>query len=544
MLTRKATIKDTEMRLKQALLDLKETQDLNTRLLQEHEDSEQEIQVVIKKNSDLKRELAELHLKYTDISERCIQMEATIDSFHQCHDTHERALSRINDLEISLSDAHRALKSNELSSVADASQSLFTELSNSVSGLVGGDSSSLTISTVISPYKEIINDNNSCKPILTQTSHKKIKKYVRLNRFINKTKRLIKSKNYIKKDASLKSERVVLLNKLKSFSDIMLQTKESYDSYLGNIDEKILYLENTLKEMFKEQHKMCQNIINYQVSARHDMIDLCNYSTERYASLTEKHFSQCSCSQAKLNVNDTATPEDINRSLPQLSPGLSVFNDTNINTNLPSQFILENPNYKGLSPINIDSQKETPVYMFSDKIGQGLGHGLMQELSRKVINMCSPGLTYEKIVNKILNSTIEENSDIVVFCGDSNGIKKRHITDCTTKLLKFSDEKKCKIILCAFPYASNMSYDENRHIFNLNLYMHHLTCRHSDVFLFFDCNKFVTKFTLTRDTVYLSNSFKKRIANLLAYNLSHSVHDDRTSGRQGFSRTNLTMNLN
>jgi hypothetical protein len=148
----------------------------------------------------------------------------------------------------------------------------------------------------------------------------------------------------------------------------------------------------------------------------------------------------------------------------------------------------------------------------------------------------------EKIVNNILNSTIEEHSDIVAFCGDSNGIKKRYITDCTTKLLKFSHERKCKIILCAFPYASNMSYDS--YDINLNLYMHHLTGHHNDVFLFFDCNKFVTKFTLTQDTVYLSNSFKKRIAHLLAYNLSHSVHDDRTSTRQDFSRTNMTINLN
>jgi hypothetical protein len=137
------------------------------------------------------------------------------------------------------------------------------------------------------------------------------------------------------------------------------------------------------------------------------------------------------------------------------------------------------------------------------------------------------------------------NSDAVVYCGDSNNIKKRHITNCITELLKLSNDKNCKITLCAFPYASNMSYDENRRIYNLNLYMQHLTCRHSDAFIFFDCNKFVTKFILTRDTLYLPNSIRKLFANLLAYNLQHSVHVNRTSENECFSSpTNMTMNLN
>jgi hypothetical protein len=156
---------------------------------------------------------------------------------------------------------------------------------------------------------------------------------------------------------------------------------------------------------------------------------------------------QCSCSHKNANVNLT---EDVSRSLPQLSPGLhdsNVSNDLHDVLYLPSQLPVEMPESKGVSPINIDRQKQTPVYMFSDTIGKGLGYSLKQEVNWKIVNLCSPGLTYDKMIDKILNSNIKINSDVVVFCGDNNGVKKRHLTICITKLLKFC-EKKTVIVDC------------------------------------------------------------------------------------------------
>ncbi|XP_045496002.1 uncharacterized protein LOC123694580 [Colias croceus] len=102
MLTRKAVAKDMENKLKAALHDLKTSQSLCEKLIQERDESELEIQEIIKKNSLLKAELAELHMKYIYSEDKCKALQDIVDSFQQCSSDHKMALSRIAKLECSL----------------------------------------------------------------------------------------------------------------------------------------------------------------------------------------------------------------------------------------------------------------------------------------------------------------------------------------------------------------------------------------------------------------------------------------------------------
>jgi hypothetical protein len=47
-----------------------------------------------------------------------------------------------------------------------------------------------------------------------------------------------------------------------------------------------------------------------------------------------------------------------------------------------------------LSAIN-DNMQKSVYYIYSDKIGRGLGHGLRQVVNGKLMNMCTPGLAYD-----------------------------------------------------------------------------------------------------------------------------------------------------
>ncbi|XP_047985756.1 craniofacial development protein 2-like [Leguminivora glycinivorella] len=72
---------------------------LSKQLLEEREESEVELQKVINKNSELKRELADNDVQLTDARGEVDRLQGTIDTFNQCASTHEVALARITQLE-------------------------------------------------------------------------------------------------------------------------------------------------------------------------------------------------------------------------------------------------------------------------------------------------------------------------------------------------------------------------------------------------------------------------------------------------------------
>ncbi|XP_047997338.1 uncharacterized protein LOC125234959 [Leguminivora glycinivorella] len=107
--TRKATARQLEMQLKTTAQDLHESRALSKQLLEEREESEVELQKVINKNSELRRELADNDVQLTDARGEVDRLQGTIDTFNQCASTHEVALARITQLEEELGAANEEL---------------------------------------------------------------------------------------------------------------------------------------------------------------------------------------------------------------------------------------------------------------------------------------------------------------------------------------------------------------------------------------------------------------------------------------------------
>lgn len=146
-----------------------------------------------------------------------------------------------------------------------------------------------------------------------------------------------------------------------------------------------------------------------------------------------------------------------------------------------------------------------------------MGSILKYKLNHEVLNICTPDLPFNKIVKNLKQYKNELNkfTNVILFCGDSLFVKKQHIIKCFYQLNSLTW---CKFTICTFPYAQNLSYNQNQHIHDLNRFIYHLTCRHSDSIAFFDLNTFITYFNLTTETLYLAKKDKHQIASLLAYN--------------------------
>ena len=164
------------------------------------------------------------------------------------------------------------------------------------------------------------------------------------------------------------------------------------------------------------------------------------------------------------------------------------------------------------------SQCETS-YIFSDMLGQGFGSLLSQYTQNYVFNQCLPGASYYKLVDNIKLTSFQSNSTAILMYGDSLAVKKKDIMQCVELMIGLNKKYNCKFIICALPYSQGFTSIQNRHIYDLNMLIYNITCRHSDSILYFDINKFTSKFKLTKDTMYLPNSCRRQIAKLLAYNI-------------------------
>lgn len=129
-----------------------------------------------------------------------------------------------------------------------------------------------------------------------------------------------------------------------------------------------------------------------------------------------------------------------------------------------------------------------------------------------------PNLSYKGIMETIARSSeiIDKNVNIVVLIGNSFNVNK---SDLIKSFEMLQNLKANKVILCAFPFVKNASNLVNDRIHMLNTLLYNMTCRHSDAFSFFDCNKFTDKIFLTEDSMYLHHTYKIRLATLLAYNI-------------------------
>ncbi|KAL0830994.1 hypothetical protein ABMA28_001881 [Loxostege sticticalis] len=109
MQTRKAQTLELQTKLQRALDELKQTKDTCNQLLREREESEEEINLIIRRNTELKKDLAELHVKHQEVLVHRDGLLGTISSFDQCSTVFEETLLRNNELESELRNANRTI---------------------------------------------------------------------------------------------------------------------------------------------------------------------------------------------------------------------------------------------------------------------------------------------------------------------------------------------------------------------------------------------------------------------------------------------------
>lgn len=487
MLTRKAVAQSTEVKLRQTLQELKVSKESCNQLLREREESEMEIKSIIDRNSQLKSELGQLHIQHQDVLHRHDQLQGVISSFEQQYNTYERALDRITELEKDLSAANHQISQlieTQQQHEVEHTQSLYEELMASPGG--------------ISEKQLPPNNNKTCN-----LSKNKIKKYVKIHRFIRKTEKLIKKNKCFYKNIALRKERMSLIDSLEIYNSKLIESRQMHDRDTKQLQSDIQRLHESL-DIMNKKYCTAQKEIEEHIRSATELVDLCQYNADRYDSLINNEMCNC---EKSLSHKDNIP---VNSNFTETGPTLACLETAHKNIDNVNQVLINK-----VSKVN-------KTIMFSDKLGQGLGL-LIENESQSVTNICTPGQSMNGIVHSISQHALNNYTNIIVLCGDSTHTKKRDLIDSISTLLKLQTNTNCKLIISAFPYCTNLTWEENKRIYDLNLLLYNLICRHSDTILYFDINKFINNFVLTSDTMYLAKKYRTQIANLLAYNLQDAV---------------------
>lgn len=478
MMTRNATIKELEAKLRVSLRELETSKALTQKLLQEQEDSEVEVRNINAKNTSLKKELAALHIQHMDLADQHSQLQHHVSTFQECRNTYELALNRISELEQELCDAHKALSIAE--SVAVSEQVVSTN--NLFEELVG--SCSFKSKSVCEPAVTIDLTGDETIPLCPIVlSHNKLKKYIKIKKLINRSRRAIKKHNLLKSNISLRKDRVTLVNSLNTCTVELDKCREKYDTDTQLLQNDLLYKEYLLKDIF-EKYEASQQQLSERLFEAGELLDLVKYNAERYESLTNN--LSCSCAD-----HTPASQPELNLSPPVLT--------------LPAK--------------KIDIERNKTI-LICDELGSGFGKILHNYLSHSFTNHSYHNISFKQIINRIVNLNLDTCSTMVLLLGNSTGITKKDIVDGVGTLLRCNIGK---LMLCAFPYADTFSDAENNHIFKLNSTIHMLTCCHSDKLLYFDTNQFVSGFKLTQRGLSLSGHSRHLIAMLIAYNINEVI---------------------
>ncbi|XP_075990171.1 uncharacterized protein LOC142985814 [Anticarsia gemmatalis] len=469
MMTRKATAKDTENKLKLALLELKKCKDENSLLLRERVDCEEEIKEVNHKVVSLKGELAELHIENMDLLDQRDRLQQEVSSFGSCNETYEWSLSRINELETSLHEAHTKIISLERSI-----QSFDSSATHHL-------------------YSELI----GCKSLLTRVrSNKKFRKFTRISKIIKKLELKLKKFNklrlLVKSNKDLIEERRELVLEVNSCSEELISSRLLYDRHTLDLKSQISHLQTKLTKITLDYERETHDyILKYDEIAKVGRENL-----ERVRALADSD----PCTRCSQSQGPPCDLEQLEPSQTSLGTETSL---TDSSDSIPSSFI--------------DLNTKNRVAMFSDKLGINLGPLINNNLHCSFKNNCYHNLKLNQIVDRIRNTRLDINTTVVLLIGDSLGLDKTDIIDSISSLLQLDLGK---LIICAFPYSQSLTERENKRIHRLNNQLHLMTSYHSDKLLFFDTNKFISSFIYTQETMFLNSSDKRRIATLLAYNIN------------------------
>lgn len=528
MLTRRALARQYDLQLKAALDELQIYKTQNEKLLKEREDSEEEVADVVDRNTELKNQLAALQIEHSAVLAELDQSRATIATFDKCADEYVVVLNRIAELESELREAHTEISNLQHECErheAAHTQNLYEELVGSLPSAVTDMDQGAGLPTV-----DLTGEDSTMEPSYF-VSNKKLKKYIKIRKFIKRTHKLIGSKNSLQKNVQLVKERNVLINKLKTCS-LKLEAKNNlYDSVTQSLQSDISRLELALRDI-STKYESSKQEMSEQVRVASKLVDMCHENEERFNSLITNHM--CSCSHATpLDKSIAALPP-----LAPAGPGLRT---------PPPRRAAPAPLAPRAAPVAPAAETRAPArcslaaghgasvaqpgpttVIYSDEIGAGFGAALGQLLRQKVINHCLRGATLQQIAERLLNDSFDTSTTLIIMLGNSIDIKKSQLEVLLQALSNIEQHGIGKIILCALPYSKIVSDEHNNSISKINAVLYNATCYNCN-YHFFDSNKFIKHFRLYRDRMYLSRKCRLAVAKLLAFNIEGG-HSTATGG--------------
>lgn len=460
---RKATGRQLGMQLKATLEELQASKAFCEQLLQERNDNEAELQKILDKNTVLRNELVENDFKLSDATGELLRLQNLVDSFNQCASTHEVALKRITHLEEELGAAN-----DELNYFRKERECYDASITQNL-------------------YQEIVGNENTKdgKKYIFFNSSAKLKKYVKINRYIRRTQKLVKSQPIHKKYLSMKLELSVMKERVKH-CDIELG---NYDLHTQNLNAELGRLKDKL-EATSSLYLATQKEVREHVSAFSQLLEECKHNEERYNSLINSNF--CACGYT-----------------PQPAP------TADVRLGVPLGSVESSPPVLDTHSPNHVSYPKTIIY--SDQIGSGMGSMLGNKIHQNVTNFCYPNISINQLCDLLSKESFDNRTTLVIMIGSSYSVDKSGVDKLISTINIIEESGIHKIILCALPYFQKPSYYNNR-IAYLNSLMYNAICFNGKIH-FFDLNKFIKRFMLTSEGVFLSRKYFLTLVDLLAFNI-------------------------
>lgn len=479
-MTRNAYARQEESKLSLALSELKASKECCDRLNKEIDDNERVLLEAHEKNRKLNNEMAQLYIQFTDAIDARDRLQIIVDGFSECSTEYEQTLSRNHVLQQQLHEAQNQitqLETSNLNITTSLNQSLFNELVPLAPSMVSAINPSYTI--------DLTGADVSCNSVRVVTSKNKLKKYVKINKYIVKTQRMVKRQKFFIKNVKLNRERLNLLKQLDMYSFHLEQTTRRYNADTEDLQSELDHLQEKLSSMTKK-YNTSENLMREYVLAMNDLVS--------------SQSDTCEHCQPPSNVHT-------------LDHSLSTFNTT-----LP-QPCIDSPIVKS-SCIQHKQSNKNDVVVFCDEIGKDLGHLLTTEYpGHSIINNCMPGCSLYNIMKKIIKCNFNPDSTIIIFVGNRGTVNKTELLQYHRTLCNLSVKK---IVMFTLPYSKSLPQEENYCRYKINKTMHNLSC-YSNGFQIIDTNIYVGDyFYLTKDRYlvdryYLSNYCRRQIAVSLSY---------------------------
>ncbi|XP_052742179.1 uncharacterized protein LOC128198852 [Bicyclus anynana] len=407
MLTRRAAAMEQQLQLKNALLEIKSLKQLNSDLLKEHDDNEEELRNIITKNSQLKSELAELHSTHSMVLEERSQLQEAVDTFNQCIRTYDEALAKISMLEDELNSAHKTI--DDLQSQL---QQFETQNTNNLYNELLASSTSV-------PAPMLCIDLTCDSPCATKTlampqsrynlfnSHNKIKKYIKIKKFMKKTQKLIKFHSTNKKNLALRKERSLLIKKVNTYCSLLENSREKYENETQSLQHELNQMENNLQEI-TAKYELSQSQIHDQIIVAEELLALGTYNMARFESLSNK----CQCSNQVPSVTQDCSSVLSNSGYIDLSQNVQCNNNV-----IP----IPSTSDKNLSShsFNLPKKAQKKTLIISDKLGKDFGSIMSQYLNHSVTNKCFPGASFNYLINSISTENVVGYSNVILMLGNS-----------------------------------------------------------------------------------------------------------------------------